>query len=83
MKNHLTLPALILVVFFLSGFSGNQVSTENRAGSIIVNCLSRTYIIHLPVLAKTMMPLVIVLHGGGGNGKGMVKLTIYLPSDFC
>ena len=76
MKNYkLILPALILVVLLLASFAENKVSTENRSGSIMVNGLSRTYIIHIPASAKTMMPLVIVLHGGGGKGKSMVKLT--------
>jgi len=69
------IPSLILGVLSLTGFSENKVTTENKSGSIRVNGLNRTYIIHLPASAKTMMPLVIVLHGGGGNGKNMVKLT--------
>jgi len=68
-------PVLILGVLLLTGISENKVSAQNRSGSLIVNGLSRTYIIHLPAYAQTMMPLVIVLHGGGGNGKNMVNLT--------
>jgi len=78
MKNHkLFVPALILGMLLLTGFSENKVSVENRAGSIMVNGLRRTFIIHLPASdkSKEMVPLVIVLHGGGGNGQGMMKLT--------
>ena len=74
-NNKLIVPALILGALLLSGFSGNKVSSEDRSGSIMVNGLSRTYKIHLPAPAKTMMPLMIVLHGKGGEGKSMVKLT--------
>ena len=44
MKNYkLIVPAMILGVLLLSGFSGNKVTSENSKGSIMVNGLSRTY----------------------------------------
>jgi polyhydroxybutyrate depolymerase len=47
------------------------------ADSITVDNLERTYIVHLPkgFDKKTSLPLVIALHGGGGQGKGMLKLS--------
>jgi polyhydroxybutyrate depolymerase len=74
-KHNLIVQALILGILFLTGFSENMFSADNRSGSLMVNGLKRTYIIHLPATVNTMMPLVIVLHGGGGKGKSMVKLT--------
>lgn len=75
MKNHPVL-GLILGLLLLTGFSGSKISTGNKAGSIIAGGLKRTYLIHLPASdIRRSMPLVIVLHGGGGNGKSMVKLT--------
>ena len=77
MKNHnLIVPALILGLLFLTGFSGTNISPGNKAGYIIAGGLKRTYLIHLPASdIRRSMPLLIVLHGGGGNGKSMVKLT--------
>lgn len=76
MKNYsLTLTSIILLLF-LTGFSVNNMSDGDKAGYIIINGLKRTYLIHTP--AKDFnhpMPVVIVLHGGGGSGKNMTKLT--------
>ena len=45
------------------------------ADKITVDGLERTYILHVPETVSNPAPLVFVLHGGGGNGKGMIKLT--------
>jgi polyhydroxybutyrate depolymerase len=75
MKNRLVY-TLCLGLLLLTGFSGSKISHGNQAGSIIVGRLNRTFLIHLPFLDfRRSMPLLIVLHGGGGNGKSMVKLT--------
>ncbi len=75
-KHNLILPALIFVMLFLTGFSGNKISQENSTGSIIVGGLERTYLIHNPASNfHRSIPILIVLHGGGGNAKSMVKLT--------
>ena len=66
--------SLLLFVSFLSG----SPSDTNYSNSIIVDGLKRTYLIHTPPsFDKTKsMPLLIALHGGGGTGKHMVKLTL-------
>ena len=47
------------------------------ADKITVDGIERTYILHVPESVSNPAPLVFVLHGGGGNGKGMIKLTGY------
>ncbi len=50
--------------------SGNYEQSLAHAGR------ARTYIVHLPSATRdTPLPLVIVLHGGGGTGAGMQTLT--------
>ena len=53
----------------------NQETSTTR--SIILAGLERTYHIHIPASydKANPIPLLIVLHGGGGTGEGMVKLT--------
>jgi polyhydroxybutyrate depolymerase len=77
MKNlKLIVPALILGALFLTSFSGNKISPGNMTGSIIVGGLKRTYLIHIPASDfHRSMPILIVLHGGGGDGESMVNLT--------
>ncbi len=47
------------------------------ADKITVDGIERTYILHVPKTLDKIKsaPLVFVLHGGGGTGKGMNKLT--------
>jgi len=54
--------------------AGQEMSTTR---SIILAGLERTYHIHIPASYDKVnpIPLLIVLHGGGGTGEGMVKLT--------
>lgn len=60
---------MIQVFLFLAG--------SIKADSIIVDSLERTYIVHYPpiYMEKEQLPLVIALHGGGGKGESMDKLT--------
>lgn len=54
-----------------------NISQSSKADSIIVNGVERTYELYVPSdidYSKTV-PILIVLHGGGGQGKGMIKLT--------
>jgi polyhydroxybutyrate depolymerase len=52
-------------------------NNNNYNDSLTWGGLKRTYLIHLPqhYNKNAQKPLVIVLHGGGGNGKGMIRLT--------
>jgi len=47
------------------------------SGSLLAGGLQRTYLVHLPASydKSRLWPLVIVLHGGGGQGKNMDALT--------
>lgn len=47
-----------------------------QAHTIEVGGLSRTYLLHVPpALPAGPVPLVLVFHGGGGNGVGTERLT--------
>lgn len=69
----------IVFLFFLLLMhpASADASGTNYTDSIISAGLKRTYLIHIPPSHDpgTPMPLVIALHGGGGTGKHMVKLT--------
>jgi polyhydroxybutyrate depolymerase len=57
--------------------SGNLSSASAQKGSLIHENLKRTFKYHLPSSFDSTMklPLVIVLHGRGGNGESMIRLT--------
>ena len=65
---------ILLVISLQNAIAGQETST---ARSIISAGLGRTYRIHIPGSYEKAnpIPLLIVLHGGGGTGEGMVKLT--------
>ena len=46
-------------------------------GEITVDGVKRTYHLFIPDKIKTgsKLPMVIVLHGGGGNGQSMMRFT--------
>jgi polyhydroxybutyrate depolymerase len=69
-------------IFLLAGVTYNDNTLEakkkdnNFTASIMHNGLKRSYLIHLPPDDKSRpMSLVIALHGGGGTGSRMEKLT--------
>ena len=68
--------ALLFDLSCQNAIAGQETSTTR---SIIFAGLERTYHIHIPIPASydkaSPIPLLIVLHGGGGTGEGMVKLT--------
>jgi polyhydroxybutyrate depolymerase len=73
---------IILVVFIaLSSFlhfSFLNISPGLHKDSLVINGLKRTFLYNIPesfVIHKPV-PLLIVLHGGGGTGRNMVKLTM-------
>lgn len=73
------LPAFLLgIMLLLGGLVAGPVQAETVTGSLSWGGLTRTYRLHLPpVTAQTKpMPLIIALHGGGGNGARMERLTL-------
>ncbi len=75
MKIHKILRFIPLIIFLISVFLANtyaQLSEE----SITVDGTDRTYLIYTPEGIETKnLPLVIALHGHGGQGKSMMKMT--------
>jgi len=57
--------------------SDTDYSVGDHTGSIMFDGLERTYRIHIPFMYDTdkSMPLVIALHGFGGSGETMEKLS--------
>lgn len=47
----------------------------SRIGTLVVGGYERTYRVHTPPVAGRPLPVVLVLHGGGGTGAGMERLT--------
>jgi polyhydroxybutyrate depolymerase len=43
--------------------------------SLDVGGVTRSYVVHVPQRPTAKMPLLLVFHGGGGRGRGMVRLT--------
>ncbi len=56
-------PLSLTPAFAQSGM--NKGKTESR--KILVNGVERSYLIHFPANKPNLLPLVIALHGGGGN----------------
>lgn len=78
----LTLPLAAIVALLILGCL-NRIAIPNdqvgfRAGSIVWDGLERTHLIYIPSSYDRTKPtpLVIALHGGGGTGKDMVRLTV-------
>lgn len=76
-RKQIILSTLFTSLLLLTSCLNGDTSDTNYAGLIIFSRLERTYLIHIPPsYDKTKpIPLLIVLHGGGGTGKNMVKLT--------
>jgi polyhydroxybutyrate depolymerase len=72
---------ILCVLFSLLLFTNLSISNiypTNHSDSLIFGGLKRTWLIHIPPgydFTKSV-PLLIVLHGGGGTGRNMVKLTM-------
>jgi polyhydroxybutyrate depolymerase len=66
---------VVIVMIFSFGFFRRA---RARFGNVItVGGLERTYQFYAPTLVRANQPtsLVIALHGGGGRGRGMRRLT--------
>lgn len=75
------LTALFLIVLIVNdgwGIGVRDTWAGDNTGSITCDGTVRTYLVHVPSQndKKNPIPLLFVLHGGGGTGKGMVQLTL-------
>jgi polyhydroxybutyrate depolymerase len=52
-----------------------QANTEAKCFAVEHGGLERTFLLYAPARPSTPLPLILLLHGGGGNGSGMEKLT--------
>jgi len=82
LQSGLTLLVTLSLVFFTENKSvaaspQQQISTGAHQYSITHNQRSRFYDLHVPKRYKRnrRLPLVIVLHGGGGNGGSVKRMT--------
>ncbi len=72
---------LVFGVVVLSLFAMRSQGDELKAGDHVLSLTAggreRTYLLHLPPTydGKKILPLVIVLHGGGGNAPGAVRMS--------
>lgn len=72
-----SLKAFLLSIIFIYNILTFILSTELYSDTLYVDGLTRTYLIRLPEKYNNseQHPLIFVLHGGGGKGAGMNKLT--------
>ncbi|MEQ6388174.1 PHB depolymerase family esterase [Bacillaceae bacterium S4-13-58] len=81
-SKRLILVSLILVftlsmIGLVANASNNDQDSQDTEDFIMVDGLKRTYLMHIPSNRdqSNLLPLVIVLHGGGGSGAGMAEAT--------
>ncbi len=62
---------------WLALFPALAAAAPTESDSIVVDGRTRSYRLHIPagLAGTTPAPIVLVLHGGGGNGRGMERLT--------
>jgi polyhydroxybutyrate depolymerase len=72
----LTLAAILTSISCARATADSSI-VQNNAGIISHEGIQRTFQIHVPITLKdkTPLPLVIALHGGGGNGEKMERLS--------
>ena len=69
------LTALLLILSALAGM-GQAAESGDEAHGLEHGGLKRSYLLHLPAQAPAgPLPLVVVLHGGGGNAASVAKMT--------
>ena len=72
---------LFLLLLFVVGpwnvTNARSLGQSDSSCSILVGSLNRTYLLHFPNSPDHSgpFPLLLVLHGAGGTGRGMVRLT--------
>ncbi|HUJ70694.1 MAG TPA: PHB depolymerase family esterase, partial [Verrucomicrobiae bacterium] len=64
-------------LLLLVGSYGDELKPGNHELSLKTGGRDRVYSLHLPPAydGKHLLPLVIVLHGGGGNAEGAIRMT--------
>jgi polyhydroxybutyrate depolymerase len=67
---------VVIVILLLVSFSGLFTGCVSRE-SLVYDGQKRTYVIHLPASynSSESYPLVLVLHGGGGNAANAERMT--------
>lgn len=68
-------PYVSWLVIALFSLSAMQVSAATRRHTLKYQNLSRYYFVHIPPQKRTSYALVINLHGGGGQGRGVEELS--------
>jgi polyhydroxybutyrate depolymerase len=83
LRRRIVLSPLLIVVLLLlfgqqRGYATQEAQKGDSAASLTFGGLERTYRIHIPPSydKARLLPLLIALHGGGGTGKKMEKLTL-------
>ncbi|MDD5574475.1 MAG: PHB depolymerase family esterase [Candidatus Omnitrophica bacterium] len=71
------LACVSVVTACASAQAQDEAVRGNREGSLVVDGRTRTYLLHVPEAydGTHPWPLVIVLHGGGGNAKNAQRMT--------
>lgn len=69
----------VLALFALST-AGHGADTEDEVHRLDFGGLHRSYLVHLPAKAtEGPLPLVVALHGGGGTGASMARMSHFDP----
>lgn len=68
------LVSFLLIMSYPYGSAVESGWASDYDGSIVFGGLKRTYHVHLPSSHDKPLPLVFLLHGGGGSAKAMEKL---------
>lgn len=63
-----------LIFFLIAVFTG-FFSAKDIKKTMVIDGLERVYIIHPPKDNSAPLPVVLILHGGGGNARQMVKFS--------
>jgi polyhydroxybutyrate depolymerase len=83
----LAIGAVVILVALFAAWGLSQVAVRlgsiqaslvgDRDGSLSFENRKRTYLLHFPPNydGRVAVPLVIVLHGGGGNGRSVAEMT--------
>ena len=68
---------IVAISLLAMSSQGDELKAGDHVLSLKVGGRERTYLLHLPPAydGKRSLPLVIVLHGGGGNAPGAAQMT--------